>query len=88
MAITRKPKSPSASASEAEIATLIGKGGSAPARTETTPAEKPKVTPVALRVPTELIDRLDASLERRTVRIPRHTWILEAIAEKLARESE
>jgi len=88
MAVTRKPKPSSASASEAEIATLINKGGSAPTRIESTPGDRPKVTPVALRVPTELIDRLDSSLEHRTVRLPRHTWILEAIAEKLERESE
>ena len=42
--------------------------------------------PVVLRVPEKLLNDLDAAVEQRSVRIPRHTWLLEAIAEKLERE--
>ena len=42
--------------------------------------------PVVLRVPAQLLARLDRAVDQRSVRVPRHTWILEAIAEKLARE--
>lgn len=41
---------------------------------------------VVLRVPAHLLARLDSAVDRRSVRVPRHTWILEAIAEKLARD--
>lgn len=42
--------------------------------------------PVVLRLPEKLLNELDAAVEQRSVRIPRHTWLLEAIAEKLERE--
>lgn len=71
MAIARKPK--------ADALALIHKGGS-PAG-----AAQP-VTQVALRVPSDLLARLDAARSARPVRLPRNTWILEAIADKLERE--
>ena len=40
-----------------------------------------------LRIPGEIGQRLDQALRARPVRLPRHTWILEAIVEKLDRES-
>jgi hypothetical protein len=36
-----------------------------------------------LRLETDLIERIDESRKRRSVPIPRHTWLLEAIHEKL-----
>lgn len=77
MAITRKPK-----AQPADVDALIRKGGSV-----ATTASKAKVAQVSLRIPVNLLERLNLALERRPVKIPRHTWILEAIAEKLDRES-
>lgn len=50
-------------------------------------AEREATHPVVLRVPAHLLARLDAAVAERSVRVPRHTWILEAIAEKLVRES-
>ncbi len=79
MAITRKPKSQPG----VDVETLISKGGSV-AKAE---PSKPKITPVALRIPTDILERLDYGLESRPVKLPRHTWILEAIVEKLDRES-
>ena len=41
---------------------------------------------VVLRLPASMLKEIDDVLGRRTVRIPRHTWVLEAVAEKLHRE--
>ncbi len=84
MPITRKPKG-RASASEAQIAALIEKGGRT-ARRETA-APTVRNLAVLLRIPGPLAERLDAFLQSRLIRVPRQTWILEAILEKLDRET-
>lgn len=86
MAIARKPKKTEAG-SDVDVDALINKGGSVaqinkPVSDMPLPAEKQ----VALRIPVNILGGIDSSLKKRTVRIPRHTWILEAIAEKLERE--
>ena len=50
------------------------------------PTAREATQSVVLRVPTHLLATLDDAVDRRSVRVPRHTWILEAITEKLARE--
>ena len=89
MSITRKPQPPvpAGEQSAVDIDYLIGKGGSVPNQEPVSGAGKPKVTAVILRIPGEIGQRLDQALRARPVRIPRHTWILEAIVEKLDRES-
>jgi len=84
MTVARKPKG-KAPASEAQIAALIHKGGST-ARQETA-APAARSMPVSLRIPGPLAERLDSTLQDRLIRVPRHTWILEAIVEKLDRET-
>lgn len=80
MTITKKPRTPKA-LPEAEIAALIEKGGSV-ARKE----EKNKPQLLQLRLDRDLLTSIDAALHQRKVKIPRHTWILEALHEKLERE--
>ena len=80
MAITRKPKGKTP-ASEAQISALIEKGGRT-ARQETA------ARAVSLRIPGPLAERLDDFLQGQLVRVPRHAWILQAILEKLERETE
>ena len=82
MAIARKPKGKKP-ASEAQIAALIGKGGSTPAQN----AAATDNLAVALRIPAPLAERLTERLKNNMTRMPRHTWILEAIVEKLDREA-
>ena len=77
MAITKKP----APRPEAEIAALIQKGGSVPQGNPPKPTQY-----LQLRLDRELLSAIDAALHRRKVKIPRHTWILEALHEKLERE--
>jgi hypothetical protein len=80
MAISRKPSS-TAAVSEAAINALIEKGGSV--------AQDPKDAGkknLQLRLETELINQIDAVRGNRTISPSRHTWILEAIHEKLQKE--
>ena len=42
---------------------------------------------VVLRMPKNILDQVDNAVRQRAVRIPRHTWLLEAIVEKLDREA-
>ncbi|HUB33637.1 MAG TPA: hypothetical protein VMA31_11430 [Bryobacteraceae bacterium] len=83
MAIARKPNRKATSAVDVEA--LINRGGSPGG---SGPREvQAKTTPILLRLPAGMGERLDAALKNRPVRLPRHTWILEAIHEKLTRES-
>ena len=91
MAIARKPQT--APAPAVDIDALIHRGGE-PANGNGRNGHgksKPKTatsgtTAVILRVPDAMLNAIDAGLATRAVRTPRHTWLLEAIHEKLERE--
>ncbi len=85
MSITKKPKKDK-NKSEAEVKILIDKGGSAAAPAKKKP--KKDVIPVTLRLPSEFESRIETVLQNRTLKIPRHTWLLEAVIEKLEREEK
>jgi hypothetical protein len=85
MAISRKPQAAAKSRDVVDINALIHKGGSA-ASEQVREGEKP--TPLLLRLPSDLLSRIDLSVKSRRIKTPRHTWILEAIVEKLEREAE
>ena len=85
MSIAKKPKSKK-NKSEAEVNALIQKGGSAAVSDKKKP--KKDVIPVTLRLPSELDSRIEAVLQNKPLKTPRHTWILEAIIEKLEREEK
>jgi hypothetical protein len=53
-----------------------------------TAKEKDKPSPVILRIPPQLLERIEQARQERPVRIPRHTWLLEAVVEKLDREEK
>jgi hypothetical protein len=77
MPITRKPKQP-----QVDVDALIERGGSPPSPT----TNNNQRMNVQLRLPRTLVDRIDAARQRRAVPVPRHTWILEAIHERLAKD--
>ncbi len=82
MAISKKPKK-----ENVKIDDLINKGGSVPS--EKKPKSKPdedKIIPVQLRLKKKELDYLDNHLNNRPFKIPRHTWIIQAIQEKLDRD--
>jgi hypothetical protein len=90
MTITRKPK-------PATVEDFIEQGGSAPilkpleleepikAKRGRRPKNKREEVGVALRLPLDLIDRVDAAVDNQRIPQSRHQWILEAICEKLDR---
>jgi hypothetical protein len=68
--------------SEAEIAKRIDQGSSEPGA-----VKEGKRVGVMLRLPPEMIERIDEALEKLPVRPTRHAWLIQAIEEKLAREA-
>jgi hypothetical protein len=87
--ITRKPGGHQASApppSEAEIEALIHQGLSRPEDPPETSRDEAEQQ-VVLRLPRALLRRVDAAVKQRPLKTPRHRWLMEAILEKLERES-
>ena len=89
MAVTRKPKTQSTPTDHVDVEALILKGGS-PVGEITPRADKSesKVSPVILRIPSDMLGRIEEVRGSRAVKIPRHTWLLEAIVEKLQRDAQ
>ena len=85
MPVSRKPQRPKAASSGVDVDALIRKGGSVPE--EQLSSGKRKTIPVTLRIPVDLLKQLDAHLMDQLVPLPRHTWILEAVYEKLLRSA-
>lgn len=48
--------------------------------------EEDIIQSLRLRIPNQLLDRIDRLVKKRLPRISRHTWILEALIEKAKRE--
>ena len=85
MAISRKPKqSSNAAAKHVDVDALINKGGSVAGKNG---GQEKDTVPVILRVPEDILQKVDASVQARRIKTPRHTWLLEAVLEKLERES-
>jgi hypothetical protein len=87
MAVTRKPKAKQ-EPQAVDVDALIRKGGSVAGEAEPETAKPQKNTSVILRVPNDIIERVDEAVGARRIKTPRHTWLLEAIIEKLDRESQ
>ena len=81
MAITRKPKLPNYSN---DIDVIINKGGSVSG--ESNIKRKDYKNSMTLRLPHFLLDQINEILSEKLIPTPRHTWILEAILEKIERE--
>jgi hypothetical protein len=85
MAITRRPKA-TPGPDEATVQELISKGGSVAAPAAAPEPDSPLI-PVLLRIPADMLARIDASVKRRLpVRISRQAWIIEALQERLSQE--
>jgi hypothetical protein len=82
MALRSKPQQP-ATDDERRINALIEKGGTVPAHSN---GDDSKPMLVQLRLPHDLIQRIDSNRKKRTVPPSRHSWILEALLEKLKAE--
>lgn len=86
MPITPKPKPSAQSSPLVDPIVLINRGGSAPAKPAVAKKHYEGTTPVVLRIPDDIFKQLDQTLKLRPLKTPRHSWILEAIWEKLSRE--
>ena len=80
MAVARRPAAPSTSSVEQ----LIEKGGSVAGDVRAAP--ETEATAVPLRLPRALLARVDRAVARQPVKVPRNTWILHALIEKLERD--
>jgi len=67
-----------------DIDAVINRGGASAASQEEN-QEKERI--FNLRVPESLVAQVDALRKRRTGKISRNTWILEAIEDRIKRES-
>ena len=92
MPIIRKPKPAAAAAPGIDVNALINKGGGVARQDakaeagEKAEADEKATSPVVLRVPNRFLRRIDQALASRPFKMPRHTWLLEAVLEKLERE--
>jgi hypothetical protein len=68
-----------------DIDAVINRGGSSSAASQDEQTEKERI--FNLRAPESLVEKVDALRKLRTGKISRNTWILEAIADKIERES-
>lgn len=92
MALSRKPKQDKKTVKpvqEDKVAELILKGGSSPNE----PSDKKDVGEeiiklVQLRIPLKRLNEINALVKKRPGKLSRHTWIMEAIAEKVERDKQ
>lgn len=82
MVVTHRPK-PQAAIDEAAALRIIEKGGTAPAASE---SPQKAIHQHPLKMPHDLLERIETARSKAAVKLPRNTWILQAIAERLERE--
>lgn len=90
MAIARKPQTSPNSAAAVDVDALIAKGGSVATRPIEAEAAIPDATATAsftLRVPREILRTVDDHRNTQSYKVPRQQWIIEAIMQRLERES-
>ncbi len=83
MAISRKPKPLEKHVKEQSINALINKGGSIAQNDGKHLGEKP----ILIRIPADVLEKIDEIVSAKKIKTPRHTWLLEAIFEKLEKDS-
>lgn len=85
MAIISRPKAV-ISPTPRSIEALINKGGSVVGDGGEQCDRKAKDVPVIVRIPSDLLRRIDSLVAARQLKMPRHTWLLEALLEKASRD--
>ena len=99
MALSKKPTKPAADTEGVDIDALINRGGSVPlvktvSVATVLPMEKPQkkvlksgMVPIQLRLSPDIVDRIDALIEERVISTSRHNWFMEAIANKIKKDT-
>ncbi len=89
MALSRKPKKEKVSKiKEDKVTELILKGGSSPDKVVTKQEKDDDIKFVQLRIPVDQLREIDILVKKRPGKLSRHTWIMEAIFEKIKRDGE
>jgi hypothetical protein len=83
MAIARKPKANEKQVKEQSINALINKGGSVAEDDAGNGTKQSGDKPILIRIPSEALKKIDEIVGAKKIKTPRHTWLLEAIFEKL-----
>jgi hypothetical protein len=83
MAISRKPKTSEKQVREQSINALINKGGSVAESNGKEAGGKA----ILIRIPVEALKKIDDIVSAKKIKTPRHTWLLEAVFEKLERDT-
>jgi hypothetical protein len=81
MAVARRP----ATRPAVNVEQLIEKGGTVASDAQAAP--ETETTAVPLRLPRALLARVDRAVARQPIKVPRNTWLLHALVEKLERDS-
>ncbi len=76
----------SAKEKDAALLALIKKGGRS-ARPDFLEEEKVSEKRISLRISEDIAERIRQAAKARPIKMPRHSWIVEAILEKLDKES-
>ncbi len=79
-AISRKPNSQ-------KVDAFINKGLQSSESAQPTTSEQEQIARVQLRLSKGKLRQIDEALNQRKVKVSRHVWLLEAIEEKLERET-
>jgi hypothetical protein len=91
MPVTRKPREeqtpPEPLPEDQAFQEYLSKGGSAAKTQAEAPPSAPKDVKFTLHIPGALCQELDALRGVRPLKISRHQWVLEAILDKIQRES-
>ena len=89
MAIARKPKPSETQAREQSINALINKGGSvAVDKEDSSHTKEMGDKPILIRIPAEVVKKIDEIVGAKKIKTPRHTWLLEAVFEKLEKDNQ
>ena len=83
MALSKKI--PDSGQKKPSVEDLILKGGSS-GNITTEQLSDGDAKKVQLRIPLSLLDQVDSLVQRRPGKLSRHTWIMEAIEEKLKKD--
>ena len=81
-AVSRKPKS-----QDRDVDAFIDRGLRSSTENKTTIDDDTEVARVQLRLTKGKLREIDEALSKRKVKVSRHVWLLEAIEEKLEKES-
>jgi hypothetical protein len=86
MVVAKKPKAKTSEQPQGvDVDALIQKGGSVAGDNKEADAGG-KITSMVLRIPGDVMSRIDAAVRARRIKTPRHTWLMEAVMDKLDRE--